>query len=139
MIRKLIRGSAAVLGGLILAFVGVVGVEWISSILHPFPPGIDPSDLEACKQHVARYPTGILFLCTVGWWITVLASCWMATRLGASRHAAHGLIIGTFLLTMAVLNMSMLPYPAWFWINVLVFPASCFAGIRLARRGMIVS
>lgn len=139
MLLKLIRGSAVVIGGLILAFVGVVAVEWVSSILHPFPPGIDPTDIEACRQHVARYPSGVLFLCTIGWWITVLASCWMATRLGFRRHAVHGVIVGGILLALAVFNMAMLPYPAWFWVNVVAFPVSCMAGIRLARRGLVVN
>ena len=139
MFLNLIRGSAAVIAGLVLAFVGVIAVEWLSSILHPFPPGIDPSDFEACKQHVARYPSGVLLLCAAGWWITALASCWMATRLGLKRHTAHGVIVGAVLLAMAVFNMAMLPYPPWFWINVIAFPTSCLAGIRLARRGMVVT
>ena len=139
MLLNLIRGAAVIIGSLIVAFVGVVVVEWLSSILHPFPPGVDPMDIEVCKQHVARYPSGVLLLCAIGWWITVLASCWMATRLGFRRHAVHGVIVGVILLALAVCNMAMLPYPVWFWINVVAFPASCIAGIRLARRGMVVN
>ena len=136
MILKLIRSLAVVIGALLLAFVGVIAVEVVSSILHPFPPGIDPTDMEACKAHVARYPTGVLLLCTVGWWLTVLASCWLATRLGANRHPAHGVVVGLILLALAVFNMAMLPYPSWFWINLLTFPACSLGGIWLARRGM---
>ncbi len=134
MIMKFIRSLAVVIGALVLAFAGVVGVEVVSSILHPFPPGIDPADMEACQAHVARYSTGVLLLCTVGWWLTVLVSCWMATRLGANRHPAHGIVVGLILLALAVFNMAMLPYPLWFWINLIAFPASCLCGIWLARR-----
>ena len=133
---KIFRSLGVVIGALLLAFVGFAGVEVISSILHPFPPGIDPTDMAACKAHVARYPTGVLLLCTVGWWLTVLASCWMATRLGANRHPAHGIVVGLILLALAIMNMAMLPYPTWFWINLIAFPACCLSGIRLARRGV---
>ena len=132
---KYFQSVAVVLGALILAFVGVVGVEFVSSILHPFPPGSDPTDMESCKAHVARYPTGVLLLCAVGWWLTVFASCWLATRLGANRHPGHSVVVGLILLAMAVLNMAMLPYPTWFWINVIAFPASGLFGIWVARRG----
>jgi hypothetical protein len=133
VILKSLRGAAAVVGALILAFIGVIGVELMSSMLHPVPPGFDPSDLEACKEHVSRYPAAVLFLCGVGWWLTVLASCWMATRLGANRHPAHGLVVGLILLGLAVFNIAMLPYPGWFWINAITFPACCMLGVWLAR------
>ena len=132
---NLIRKVAVVLGALIVAFIGVVGVELMSSLLHPFPAGVDPTDIEACMAHVARYPTGVLLLCAMGWWLTVFASCWMATRLGANRHPLHGIIVGLVLLALALLNMAMLPYPGWFWINLITFPACCFCGIWSGRRG----
>jgi hypothetical protein len=132
----LIRGILVVLGALILAFAGVVGVELMSSILHPFPPGVDQTDMEACKAHVARYPTGVLLLCAIGWWLTVLVCSWMATRLGANRHPAHGIVVGAALLALAVFNITMLPYPTWFWINLITFPGCCIGGIYLARRSV---
>ena len=135
MTLKLVRGIAAVIAALLLSFVGFVGVEFVSSVLHPFPPGADPADMEVCRAHVARYPTGVLLLCAVGWWLSVFAGGWLATRLGTNRHVAHGIIVGMILLAMAVANMMMLPYPSWFWINLLTFPAFCAAGIWLARRG----
>ncbi|MBL8816404.1 MAG: hypothetical protein JNL58_10255 [Planctomyces sp.] len=119
---------------LLTAIAGFVLVELMSSILHPVPSGFDHNSMEAVCEHVANYPHSVLFACAVGWWLTVAASCWLATRLGVSRHPAHGIVIGLILLAMAVLNMSMLPYPLWFWINVVAFPASTALGISLARR-----
>jgi len=133
MIKAAIQGTLAILVGLALAFAGVIGVELLSSILHPVPPGTDPSDLDACRAHVARYPTLVLLLCAMGWWATVFCSCWLATRCGVGRHAFHGWIVGGLLLALATFNMALLPYPAWFWVNVVLFPASCLLGTRLAR------
>ena len=130
----ILRSMSAVIAGLIVAGVFVIGVEWMSSILHPFPPGADPTDLETCRAHVARYPAGVLMLASLGWGLGTLASSWVATRLGPRRRAAHGIAIGLILLALAVANMAVLPYPAWFWIlNLIVFPAGCFFGTTLGR------
>lgn len=139
MLLKLFRALGAVLAGLVLAVFGLCLVELMSSVLHPPPPDMLPGDMEACRLHVSRYPAGVLFVCAIGWWLTVLASCWLATRLGSRRHAAHGIVVGAIMLAMAIFNMAMLPYPLWFWINLIAFPASSFVGVRLARRGIIAT
>lgn len=131
---KIVRSVISVLAALVLAFAGMIGVELVSSRLHPLPPGFDINSFDAMCEHVARYPSGVLFLCAIGWWLTVLVSCWVATRLGTARHSAHGILVGLVLLGLAVMNMAMLPYPRWFWVNVIMFPASTLLGIWLARR-----
>ncbi len=128
------RSVGAVIIGLVAALILAIGVEWMSSILHPFPPGVDPSDIEAIRAHVARYPAGGLLLAGLGWGLCTFAGSWFSTRIGPKRHPAHGILVGAILLTLAVVNMAMLPYPAWFWIlNLLGFPACCYAGIVLGR------
>ncbi len=130
----ILRSVGAVIAGLIVASVFAIGVEYMSSIFHPFPPGADPADLAAIRAHVARYPAGVLLLASLGWALGTLASSWLAARLGPKRHAAHGIAVGLILLTLALINMAMLPYPAWFWImNLILFPACFCFGARLAR------
>ncbi|MFN0198723.1 MAG: hypothetical protein ACKVT0_18405 [Planctomycetaceae bacterium] len=135
MIGSIIRSLAAVVAGLIVAFMLIIGVEGMSAVLHPFPPGVDSSDMEVCKAHVARFPQWILALAVVAWGFTVFAGSWVATRLGTGRHPAHGIVVGMLLLAAAVFNMSMLPYPAWFWVNVIVFPLAFLWGAKLAQGG----
>jgi hypothetical protein len=129
-----LRGVGAVIIGLVAATIFAVGVEWMGSILHPFPPGVDPADLAACRAHVARYPAGVLLLASLGWGLGTFVSSWLATRLGTKRHVAHGAVVGAVLLVLAVVNMAMLPYPIWFWIlNLVVFTAGCCFGTMLGR------
>ena len=123
-----LRAAAAVGAGLLAALIFAIGVEGLSSILHPFPPGVDPTDLEACRAHVARYPAGVLLLAVLGWGLGTFASSWLATRIGYKRHSGHGIVVGSILLVLVIANMIMLPYPVWFWIlNLVMFPAACFA------------
>jgi|CXWL01.1.fsa_nt_gi xanthine/uracil permease len=132
MIGSLVRSVGAVLVGLAVAMVLIVAVEVGSSILHPFPPGVDPHDYEACKAHVARYPQWILALAALAWGLTTFVSAWLATRLGSGRHRAHGFVVGLILLALAVMNMSMLPYPLWFWAaNLILFPPGFYYGAKL--------
>lgn len=131
MITNLLRSTSALLAGLAVALALVIGVEMLSELVHPFPPGVDPTDLEACKAHVAQYPAWVLGAVVVLWGLTTFLSSWTATSLGTAQHIAHGLLIGGFLLAMVILNMSMLPYPSWFVIaNLLIFPLSSYWGAR---------
>src|SRR5262245_37377450 len=102
--------------------------------MHPLPDGLDATDPGVICEHVARYPPALLLGGGILWGLTTFLSAWTATRLGAARHPAHGILVGSILLGLAVMNMSMLPYPAWFWVlNLVAFPASCCLGVWLGR------
>ncbi len=132
MIWSLVRSVGAVLVGLVVAMVLIVGLEALSSIVHPFPPDVDPTDIEVCKAHVVRYPAWFLVVAIFAWGLTTFLCAWLATRLGLRRHRAHGLVVGTILFALAVMNMSMLPYPIWFWAgNLIVFPLGFYCGATL--------
>ena len=132
MIGSLVRSVGAVVVGLVAAVISIIGVEVVSSIVHPFPSGVDPTDYEVCKAHVARYPAWVLLLVVVAWGLTTFLSAWLATRLGSGRHCAHGIVVGSILLALAVMNMSMLPYPLRFWAsNLVLFPLGFCWGAKL--------
>src|SRR5262249_48932839 len=111
MIGSILRSVIAVLLRLLAAMGLFVRVEGVCSILYPFPPGVDPSDLDVCKAYIAELPAGAFLIGVGGWALATFAGSWVATRLGAGRHPAHGIVLGLVLLAAAVLNMLMLPYP----------------------------
>ena len=120
--------------GLVLAFIWIVVAEVFGSMFHPFPPGVDTSDLEVCEAHVARFPTWVLAVGAAFWAAAPLTGSWLATRLGTVRHSAHGYVVGAILLALAGFNMAMLPYPIWFpVVNVLTFSLGTILGVRLAK------
>lgn len=136
MFLAILRSVMSVIAGLVVAFLVIIAAEVVSEIYHPWPEGVDKNDFEVCKAHVARYPTGVLAVCTAIWAFAPLTGAYVATRLGSGRHAAHGIVVGTILLALAGFNMAMLPYPLWFpVVNLITFPLGTWLGIRLARGG----
>lgn len=130
----MIRSVAAVFAGLVLAFALVVGIEGIGAVVHPFPPDVDPTDMDVCRAHVARCPGWFLAVAVVLWGLTTLVSVWVATRLGTGRHPAHGVVVGVFLCLAAGFNMLMLPYPIWFDLgNLVAFPSAIYFGVCFGR------
>jgi hypothetical protein len=134
MTRSLVRSIGSITAGLIAAMALIIAVEAIAAIFHPFPPGVDTTDQEVVKAHVAKFPHWVLALAVVGWGITTFASVWIATRMGAGRHPAHGIAIGSLLFLAAAFNMFLLPYPVWFVLaNLLIIPLAVFRAVKVGR------
>lgn len=134
MIVSILRSAGSIIVSLVIALVLLMLVEGASAIFHPFPPGVDTSDLEVCKAHVAKYPRWVLALAVPAWGLTTLIATWLATRVGTARHAAHGFTVGVTLLLAAGFNMYLLPYPIWFeGATLVVLPLGIYSGVTLAR------
>jgi hypothetical protein len=135
MLMSILRSAGAVVAGVVLAGVLLAGMEVFGELVYPFPPGVDPNDIEVCRAHVATYPAWVLAVANVAWGGTAFVAPWLATRIGTGRHPAHGFAIGVLLFLMVAMNMSMLPYPVWFdLINLVAFPLATITGVRLGRK-----
>lgn len=134
MVRSFMQSTGAIIVSLVVAMALIVVVEVVTMIFHPFPPGADTSDHEVVEAHVAKFPQWVLAIGLVGWGCTTFASAWIATRMGAGRHPAHGIAIGTLLLLAVAFNMWMLPYPIWFEVgNLLILPLAIFGAVKAGR------
>jgi hypothetical protein len=125
------RTLAAVIAGMLVAFVLLVAVELFSAVVYPVPPDFGGT-MEEMGRHVSSYPHWVLALVVPAWGGTAFVSTWIAQRIGS--HGA-ALLIGLLLLAAVVFNISMLPYPYWFKIaNLLVIPTAIVLGSRLPIR-----
>ena len=128
-----VRTLAAVVIGLVVAFILVVAVELFSSVVHPLPEDFGGTMEEMCR-HVERYPSWILAVVVPAWALTAFAGTWTAQRIGNFYSAAF---VGLLLVASLVFNVSMLPYPLWFKVVCLiVIPIAAVAGSgwRASRR-----
>ncbi len=134
MVGSIVRSVLAVIAGLAAAMIFIVGTEVVGAVVYPPAPGVDLHDIEDCKAHVAQLPADAFVIGAAGWGLAVLAGSWVATRLGAGRHPAHGIVVGSILLAAALMNMLMLPYPILFWVlNLVVFPVADLLGAKWGR------
>ena len=113
--------------GMALAFVLVIGVEWFSSIVHPFPAEFKGTMDEMC-QHVARYPHWVLAVVVPLWSGTAFLGVWVATKIG---RIAAGIVVALLLIAAVVFNVACLPYPVWFKVVMpLGMLGACVLGLR---------
>lgn len=130
------RGLAAVVMGLVVAFVATFAIEWINTLIHPLPPGLDYRDPAVMKAALARLPASALAVVLLGWFLAALWGTWMATRIARGDHRPAW-VLGVLLVTAAIGNMLAIPHPIWFWVAaLLLYPAGILLGARLGRRAV---
>lgn len=125
------RLFAAVVLGLIVAFVISLGIELINSAFYPLPPGTADLDAAGKRAALATLPQRALVGVLVGWFVAAVAGSWVAVRIAkGDRRPAWGL--GLLLLVAAIANMNLFPHPLWFWvIGIVLYPVAIMLGIHL--------
>lgn len=126
-----LRCMVAIIAGMIVAFVVVIGVELFSAVVHPLPPDFNGTMEEMCR-HVERYPDWVLALVVAAWAGAAFAGTWLAGRIG---NRACALSVGLLLIAAVVFNVAKLPYTLWFKIVILlVVPIAVVLGDRWSIR-----
>ena len=125
-----LRSVLAVIAGVIVASIVMMGVEFINGH-HIYPElghaALGLTDPEQIRAVLATAPTGAFLVVLVGWILGSLAGGFVAAKLGKTLRAA--VITGVLLTLLGIANNLMLPPPSWFWISVIVFlPAAWFGG-----------
>jgi hypothetical protein len=130
-VNSWLRGFAAVMMGLIVAFAVTFGVEFINNQMYPLPAGTDPHDPVAMKAAIAQLPANALMVVLVGWFLAALSGTWVATRIARGDHRPAW-FLGVLLVAAAVGNMLAIPHPVWFWVAALIlYPVGIMLGARI--------
>ena len=132
MVQSVFRSVSAIVIALAVAVFLFMVTEGIGSWLYPLPEDFGGT-FEEIAQQVATTPAlNLVLLGGLCYGLTMLAATFIATRLGYQRKAWHGYVVGAVLLGMVIMNMTMLPYPTWFWVQeLLVLSVAAFFGTRL--------
>ncbi|CAN5163876.1 hypothetical protein BH10PLA2_BH10PLA2_13080 [soil metagenome] len=128
--KKVLRQTIAIVTGMILAILLVSGVEVVSNMKHPPPPGSNGTFEEMCEL-VRTYPQWLLGAGGIAWCVTAFLSTGLATLIGGR---IPGIIVAVVLLAALGFNLSMLPYVTWFKIVMPIgLMVGCFLGVKLGR------
>lgn len=131
LMKTFLLTLAAVVAGVVVLLVLVIGVEMFSAVVHPFPAEFGGTPEEVCR-HVERYPAWVLAVVVPMWGLAAFAATWTAGRIGNLWSAA---VVGLLIVGSLALNISMLPYPLWFEIAILLaVPAAAIFATRVAQR-----
>jgi hypothetical protein len=107
----------------------------LSQKLYPFPPGIDPNDFEAVREHIAisGWPTGALLLVLVAHAGGSLASGLTCGLIAGRRWYVGATILGVLWTLGGVAMLMLLPAPWWFAVaDVVLYLPAALLGVHLA-------
>jgi hypothetical protein len=126
---KIARSIAAVVAGLIVAFLLVFGAEGIAHQVYPPPAGMNMQDMAQVRAFVAALPLSALLIVLAGWLIATFVGTWLAAKIAQS--AIPGFILGALLLAAGIANAFMIPQPVWFSIaSFVIYIGATLAGAR---------
>jgi hypothetical protein len=130
----LVRGTVAVMAGVMAAFLVIMLVQLLGAVLYPAPAGFDPKDPEALTALTASLPLGAFLMVLLGYLLGAVAGGYLAARLAPSRRAVHAGIVAAFLLAGSIMNLVSIPHPAWFLAaNLLIVAVVPVLAGRLAQ------
>ncbi|WP_262152472.1 hypothetical protein [Chryseobacterium foetidum] len=128
MLRKIF----AVIGGIVVANLIIFLVEAIDHLLYPMPKGVTYENVEAFREYVQNLPMEAKMIVIFGYAFAAFSAGFVSTRIAKDRRPYYAIFCGAVLLSLIILNFSMLPTPIWMWIFGLAAPFLVFPGYKMA-------
>lgn len=132
----MIRNAAAVVAGVVTAFVLIMLIEKLGHMIYPPPTDLDWSDPAAVRPYMATMPVLALLFPMFAWMIATFVGSLLGCFIGTARPLAFAGIVGGLVLAGTVANLIVIPHPLWFsilsvvgivtsaWLAMLVAPTA---------------
>ena len=129
----MIRVILAVITGVIIGNMAIMGLHYVGMIFYPLPEGTDMSDMNAIAEYVKIAPFGallmVMFAHLGGTFLAGLSSALL------SKNITTAYIVGGFFTLAGIYNLYVLPHPWWFNAEaVLYLPAAIYGFNLIAKR-----
>ena len=124
--RKVLAVICGVIAGFIIVFIG----DATSHALSPLPAGLDYTNRDEMRDYINSIPMYVLVIMVIFWLSSSFLGAMLAARMNCSDWKRSALITGGILMAAAILNLALLPHPAWMWITVVAgyLPAALLGG-----------
>jgi hypothetical protein len=119
------RNVAAIVIGVVMAFVTVMLVDKIGHLVYPLPAGLDFSNPDAVRPYLATLPVGAFLFILASSVVAAFVGTFIACVIGTAKPRVFGAVVGGFVFTASVANFIAIPHPLW-----LVF--ATLAGVTLS-------
>lgn len=131
----MVRRVLSVFAGLLAGYLVVALIEGISNGLYPPPSGVDMSDIDALRAHIATLPPQAFMIVWIAHVVGALVAGFVCVAISSEMWRTGPLILGILLLGAGVTNLVLIPHPVWFSIaDALAYVPSALAGGYLALR-----
>lgn len=129
------RTIAAVLVGLIAAWITIMLCEFGSAALSPPPTGIDLSDPNALAAYIAAAPPAAMALVLAGWTLGAFDGGLIAALISRRHKTGAALAIGVLVVLGVIANSLLIPHPLWMTVAGLALPIpAAWLASRLVSR-----
>ena len=109
-----IRNVLAIIVGLIAGSAVNMGLVMAGAQIIPPPAGVDVTDVESIKSHLHLFEFRHFVVPFLAHAVGTLVGAYVAAIIAASYKLMLGLVIGVLFLIFGIINVFMLPSPAWF-------------------------
>ena len=128
------RSILAVVLGVVIANVVIMGVHMVGTLIYPPPPGFDMHNPEAMREHMSTMPVPAFLWVALAHFLGTAAGVAFAAWM-ARRSPIPALVVGVLVLAGGIANQLMLPHPAWFWpVDLATYPLGTWLGLSIGRR-----
>lgn len=124
--KKVLAIIVGVVAGFAIVFIG----DATSHSLSPVPKGIDYTNRNEMNTYIESVPIYVLVIMVIFWLASSFLGAMLAARINRSDWKRTALTAGGILFAAGILNLALLPHPAWMWIAALAgyIPAAFLGG-----------
>lgn len=129
------RKILAVIAGLIIGNIAIMLLHKLGGIFYPFPEGLDQNNMDDIASYMETAPFGafiaVLIAHAGGPFFGTIAATLVASK---EKTITLSYIIGGLFTIFGAINLYMLPHPAWFNIDVLIYVPMAILGYKTIVR-----
>ena len=127
------RNIAAIVAGVVTAFVTIMLVDKIGHMIYPPPEGLDFSDPDAIRPYLATLPVGAFVFILASSVIAAFVGTLIACYVGTANPTLFGAVVGGIVLAATIANFIAIPHPLWLALATLIgIVVSTLLAIRVA-------
>ena len=128
----MLRNILAVLAGLIVGNMAIMGLHYVGIYFYPLPEEANIGDMNTIAEYVKVAPFGALLMVMLahigGTFIAGLAAAMLSKKMYVSY------IIGGFFTIMGIRTLYLLPHPIWFNLEAILYLPAAIYGFKLIAK-----
>jgi hypothetical protein len=132
MLRDILAGIAGVAIAVLIVFLA----DELNHMVYPPPAGLEVSDSESIRAHIAQLPLGAFLMLMGGWIVATFVGAVVASRIGTAKAWIYPVVVGGFMFSATVATLIAIPHPHWFSaVSLVAILASAWLAYLVASRG----